>query len=275
MPKKQLDGLQAEVRALEEQLEALRRQRAALEAERQKLLARIVPAPPIFHVPGARPFQDGLQITLTSDDPEAVIYCTLNGSEPGPQNFDRSGRSSLLVALGEPGVVKAVAVADNAKASPVVAEEFREVKRPKAAPPSPVADIGGLGILLKSIKEDGVVLVEDLTPGEPAALSGRIRVGDRLVVVNGIEVTPAHFDLVSAMIPGPAGTRVDLQLVQAPGHAGDPASGLVYSVSLIRSVLGSGGRARPSFGLSSRVASPAPSTPARDGSHEDYKVQVV
>ena len=271
VPKKQYDGIQAEVRALEAQLEALKRQRTQLEAERDKLLARIVPAPPIFSVPGGRPFQDGLQITLTSDDPEVVMYYTLDGSEPGPQNFERNGRSSLLVTLSHPGVVKAVSVSENAKASAVVAEEFREVKKPKPAAAPPPADIGGLGMLLKSIKEENVVLVEDLTPGEPAALSGRIRVGDRLLVVNGVEVSPANFELVSAMIPGPAGTRVDLQLVQAAAPAGDHAvhssalhssalhssgAGLVYSVSLIRSVLGAG-RGRPSqSSLVSRAASP-------------------
>jgi HAMP domain-containing protein len=245
VPKKQLDGVHAEVRALESQLEALKRQRTVLESERNKLYARIIPAPPIFNVPGGRPYQDGLQVTLTSDDPEVLMYYTLDGSEPGPQNYERSGRSSLQVTLSEPGVVKAVSVSENAKASPVVAEEFKEVKRPKpVATPPKSNDVGGIGMLIKCLLDSGVVVVEDLTAGEPAILSGRIRIGDRLLVVNGVEVTPQNFEQVSAMIPGPSGTRVDLQLVQgtAASLASDPAhlraAGVVYSVSLIRSVFG-------------------------------------
>ena len=275
VPKKQLDGVLAEVRALEAQLEALKKQRTLLEAERDKLLARIIPAPPIFNVPGGRPFHEGLQVSLTSDDPEVVMYCTLDGTEPGPQNFERSGRSTLLVTLTEPGLVKAVSVTESAKASPVVAEEFREVKKPKLA--AAPADIGGIGMLLKSVKEENVVLVEELTHGEPAALSGRIRVGDRLLVVNGLEVSPANFEQVSAMIPGPAGTRVDLQFMQGvppsqADHGGVHSfpEGVVYSVSLIRSVLGHA-RPRPSFS-SSRGATPGshdspgmePARPAED-----------
>jgi hypothetical protein len=150
-------------------------------------------------------------------------------------------------------LVKAVAVAENAKASPVVFEEFKAVKRNKLAATSPrTSDIGpgGIGMLIKSVRENGIVLVEDLTLGEPAAQCGRIRIGDRLLVVNGIEVSPYNFDQISAMIPGPPGTRVDLQLVQATVQgavhspsilASDPEHlrglGLVYSVSLIRAVL--------------------------------------
>jgi C-terminal processing protease CtpA/Prc len=119
------------------------------------------------------------------------------------------------------------------------------VKRPKpVATPPKSNDIGGIGMLIKCGLENGVVLVEDLTAGEPAALSGRIRIGDRLLVVNGVEVTQQNFEQVSAMIPGPSGTRVDLQLVQgtAASLASDPSylreAGVVYSVSLIRSVFG-------------------------------------
>jgi hypothetical protein len=244
VPKKQLDGVHAEVRALEAQLEALKRQRTLLEAERDRLLSRIVPAPPIFNIPGGRPFQDGLQVTLTSDDADVLMYYTLDGSEPGPQNFERSGRLSLQVTLSEPGVIKAVSVSENAKASAVVAEEFKEVKKPKLAAAPAHADIGGVGMLLKCLKEESLVLVEDLTPGEPAALSGRIRIGDRLLVVNGVEVTPHNFEVVSGLIPGPSGTRVDFQFAQAGAGGSDAAhfhnSGFVYSVSLLRSVLGSG-----------------------------------
>jgi hypothetical protein len=134
------------------------------------------------------------------------------------------------------------------------------------------ADIGGIGMLLKSIKEEAVVLVEDLTPGEPAALSGRIRIGDRLLVVNGVEVTPQNFDLVSAMIPGPSGTRVDLQFIQGAdalhSNAHAQTTGVVYSVSLLRSVLGSG-RSRAAGLVSS------PIEPPRTPSSDDAKMLVV
>ena len=248
VPKTQFDGIQAEIRALEAQLEALKRQRTLLEAERDKLSAKLIPAPPRFEVSEGRPFHEDMQFFLTTDDPELFIYYTIDGTEPGPHNFHRSGRLRIPVVLSEPGVVKACAVAENAKPSPVVAEEFKEFKHAKLLDTPPRQnDVGGVGMLIKSVRDDGVIIVENLTPGEPAAMCGRIRIGDRLLVVNGLEVTPYNFDQVSAMIPGPAGTRVDLQLVHGSllssvALAADPehlqTAGLVYSVSLIRAVLG-------------------------------------
>jgi carboxyl-terminal processing protease len=95
-----------------------------------------------------------------------------------------------------------------------------------------------VGIGASLILQDGYVKVIDLPAGEPAARSGQISVGDRIVAVAEIDqpfadIVGMPFSKVLDMIRGKRGTVVRLQIIPAnAGNAADPSQRRV--VELVR-----------------------------------------
>jgi hypothetical protein len=98
-----------------------------------------------------------------------------------------------------------------AQAAAMVQPEPR--RRLGAAPPAP----GIIGMLIKRYEGDSSVVVDALTPGGPAASSGQIRVGDRLLSVDGRSVASLSLDIVHDLIDGPAGGTITMTLQSAGG----------------------------------------------------------
>jgi hypothetical protein len=69
-------------------------------------------------------------------------------------------------------------------------------------------------MLIKRVEGHPAVVVEDLTPGGPAASCGQIRVGDRLLAVDGRPVAGMTLSVVHGLINGPAGGVLRLQMAQ-------------------------------------------------------------
>jgi carboxyl-terminal processing protease len=95
-----------------------------------------------------------------------------------------------------------------------------------------------VGIGASLILQDGYVKVIDLPAGEPAARSGQISVGDRIVAVaeidqSFVDTVGMPFSKVLEMIRGKRGTVVRLQIIPAnAGNAVDPSQRRV--VELVR-----------------------------------------
>jgi carboxyl-terminal processing protease len=82
----------------------------------------------------------------------------------------------------------------------------------------------GIGAMLRS--EDGYAKIENLVPGGPAQMDGRLKVGDRIsAVAQGqaefVDVREMRLDKVVEMIRGKKGTRVRLLVI--PADATDPS----------------------------------------------------
>jgi carboxyl-terminal processing protease len=82
----------------------------------------------------------------------------------------------------------------------------------------------GIGAMLRS--EDGYAKIENLVPGGPAQVDGRLKVGDRIsAVAQGqnefVDVREMRLDKVVELIRGKKGTRVRLLVI--PADATDPS----------------------------------------------------
>src|SRR6266511_2659183 len=82
----------------------------------------------------------------------------------------------------------------------------------------------GIGAMLRS--EDGYAKIENLVPGGPAQVDGRLKVGDRITAVaqgqsEFVDVREMRLDKVVEMIRGKKGTRVRLLVI--PADATDPS----------------------------------------------------
>ncbi len=82
----------------------------------------------------------------------------------------------------------------------------------------------GIGAMLRS--EDGYAKIENLVPGGPAQMDGRLKVGDRITAVaqgqnEFVDVREMRLDKVVEMIRGKKGTRVRLLVI--PADATDPS----------------------------------------------------
>ncbi len=90
-----------------------------------------------------------------------------------------------------------------------------------APPPCP----GVIGMLIKQFEGDPAVVVDDLTPGGPAAECGQIRVGDRLLAVDGRAVAGMALPAIHGLINGPAGRSLRLQMAQPRGDVAGAGAG--------------------------------------------------
>src|SRR6266516_3053513 len=82
----------------------------------------------------------------------------------------------------------------------------------------------GIGAMLRS--EDGYAKIENLVPGGPAQMDGRLKVGDRITAVaqgqnEFVDVREMRLDKVVEMIRGKKGTRVRLLVI--PADVTDPS----------------------------------------------------
>ena len=82
----------------------------------------------------------------------------------------------------------------------------------------------GIGAMLRS--EDGYAKIENLVPGGPAQVDGRLKVGDRITAVaqgqnEFVDVREMRLDKVVEMIRGKKGTRVRLLVI--PADVTDPS----------------------------------------------------
>jgi hypothetical protein len=94
-----------------------------------------------------------------------------------------------------------------------------------APPPRAQAQPGVVGMLIKQFEGDSAVVVDDLTPGGPAALCGQIRMGDRLLAVDGRPVAGMSLPAIHGLINGPAGGVLRLQMAQPRGGGAGGGSG--------------------------------------------------
>lgn len=74
---------------------------------------------------------------------------------------------------------------------------------------SQVQSSAGVGLLLERNNENAVY-VRKLVPGGPAADCGQILVNDRLLFVDGVDVTPYSLDQVFDRINGDEGSRTSI-----------------------------------------------------------------
>ncbi len=93
-------------------------------------------------------------------------------------------------------------------------------KKLAAAPPPRGQPPGVVGMLIKQFEGDAAVVVDDLTPGGPAAACGQIRVGDRLLAVDGRAVAGMGLPAIHGIINGPAGGLLRLQMARPRGDGG-------------------------------------------------------
>src|SRR6266404_1296862 len=82
----------------------------------------------------------------------------------------------------------------------------------------------GIGAMLRT--EDGYAKIENLVPGGPAQVDGRLKVGDRITAVaqgsaEFVDVRDMRLDKVVEMIRGKKGSRVRLLII--PANAADPS----------------------------------------------------
>jgi hypothetical protein len=166
------------------------------------------------------------RLVVMARDPAATLYYTVDGSTPGPDRFDSSGRSPLVVRLdrlvpaagddadggceavigggGDGGVVRAVAVGPDGRAGPeaavAVGSELLE---------------GSLGVELDEpdpAAAGGSPVVRWLAPVLPAAESGLICVGDVLVAVDGRSTAGMSPAAAGRLLAGAVGAPAVLTL---------------------------------------------------------------
>ena len=92
-----------------------------------------------------------------------------------------------------------------------------------------------VGIGAQLLSEDGYAKIMELIPGGPAAKSGRLKPGDRIVAVaqggaEPVDVVDMKIDKVVQLIRGPKGTPVSLTVI--PADAPDPSTRT--TISLLR-----------------------------------------
>lgn len=90
----------------------------------------------------------------------------------------------------------------------------------------------GIGIVLEQ-SPDNSVYISDLAPQGPAAKSGKIKIGDQLVEVDGKNVKDQSFEKVTEMMHGEKGTEVSLRILRK-SNENDTAYAMPISVVLKR-----------------------------------------
>jgi hypothetical protein len=119
----------------------------------------------------------------------------------------------------------------NLKLEPVPAPHARKLAAapplPRPPPPPPPPGAGVIGMIIRHIEGDPAAgtAVHELTPGKPAAACGQIKVGDRLLAVDGRAVAGMGLSAIHGLINGPAGQSLRLQFVQPRGGGGGGGGG--------------------------------------------------
>jgi hypothetical protein len=151
-----------------------------------------------------------------------------------PRGARRGGARVTLGGGGRLGAARdidPIAAANaviNAQASAAsrVARAAADAVREAAAAPTAPGSAGsagapcGIGITFKHRTKDGQYHVKALAEGGPAARSGRIEVGDIVTAVDGRAIAHLSHAELAALVLGPEGVEVLLELVRrAPGGA--------------------------------------------------------
>jgi hypothetical protein len=154
-----------------------------------------------------------------------------------PRGARRGGARVTLGGGGRLGAARdidPIAAANaviNAQASAAsrVARAAADAVREAAAAPAAPGSAGsagsagapcGIGITFKHRTKDGQYHVKALAEGGPAARSGRIEVGDIVTAVDGRAIAHLSHAELAALVLGPEGVEVLLELVRrAPGGA--------------------------------------------------------
>lgn len=78
-------------------------------------------------------------------------------------------------------------------------------------------EFGGVGLEVGAAPDRGAPIVETLVPGSPAARAG-IRLGDRVVAIDGVDAAGLGATRVGRRLRGPRGSRVELAIRTAAGQ---------------------------------------------------------
>ena len=103
-------------------------------------------------------------------------------------------------------------IASNSLQQPQPAQANSSPPRNQSA--SAQNQVCGVGILFTQDAK-GENKITKVVPGSPAAASGRVRVGDILVKVNGYSVVGKSVSDIVSMIQGPQGSRVEISLTSS------------------------------------------------------------
>jgi hypothetical protein len=134
-------------------------------------------------------------------------------------------------------------------------------------------------MLIKQFEGDAAVVVNDLTSGGPAAACGKIRVGDRLLAVDGRAVAGMGLPAIHGIINGPAGGLLRLQMARPRGDGGgggnstprDGAGDALRSLSTACYVIAASGGG----GSGSGASTPRPSKEQLRAGEMVYEVELV
>ena len=74
--------------------------------------------------------------------------------------------------------------------------------------------MAGIGIRFACYPGSEPVMVTELTPGQPAALSGEIHLNQQIVKINGQDVRGLEMNQVLGLIKGTPGTMVTLTVMK-------------------------------------------------------------
>ncbi len=169
--------------------------------------------------PSSGRYPGKVDVTVVSDVPGARLFCTRDNTTPSPSNYAACGPSPLRIELRHTAVLKCVAVppyagSAAAREAAVCRQEYVVEPGPvtaesppaglpsrlptRSTPPSSVATTesaaAGVGVLLEISDAAGrpgpgpLFTVKRLVPNGPAALDGKVEVGDVLEQVDGVAV---------------------------------------------------------------------------------------
>ena len=77
---------------------------------------------------------------------------------------------------------------------------------------------------------DNAVYISDLAPSGPAAKSGKIKIGDRVMEVDGQKVANQPFDKITEMMHGAKGSEVSLSILRKSNPNEDGAKPILKVV---------------------------------------------
>jgi len=81
----------------------------------------------------------------------------------------------------------------------------------------------GLGL----VRQHGATMVADIVPGGPGATAGA-RIGDRILSIDGQRVTNLPLEKIQALLTGPDGTQLDIEVKGLDGERRELDLGLTY-----------------------------------------------
>ena len=84
----------------------------------------------------------------------------------------------------------------------------------------------GIGMVVSIDKDDNIVTIVVVYPGTPAERAG-LMPGDKIIAVNGLDVTSHRLEEVTSMVKGKPGTKVNVQILR-------PTDEYLFGVDIMR-----------------------------------------